>query len=288
MNRRQACVLCQTPISSSVPESDVYRICQTCDVTWCIAEDPSNPADEWETSYYGQKAILQLHEVRRSGMVRIIARLSKICPQRGRLLDIGAGIGILMDVAARDGWRVEGVEPSATAAERARQLTGAPVHNGLLEDIELSESYYDAVTVVDILRSVPDPIKFLAAARRLLRPGGVLLIRESYRKVVRRSMWLMTKSSADLKLKERRRAFEYAQCFSPKSLIFAFSAVGLKGWVEPSPVFVESGAAAGFLSTVARRAVGLASIGVFQASGGRIIVSPNLLAFGTPGLEQRS
>ena len=287
MNRRQACVLCHTPIISSVPESELYRICRTCDITWCIADDPSNPADEWETGYYNQKAILQLHEVRRSGMVRIIARLSKIRPERGRLLDIGAGIGILMEVAARDGWTVEGVEPSFTAANRARQLTGATVHNGLLEEIELAESYYDAVTVLDILRSVPDPIKFLSGARRLLRPSGVLLIRESYRRVVRRSMWLMGKNSAHLKLKERRQAFEYAQCFSPKSLIFALSAVGLKGWVEPSPVFVESGPAGGFLSRLAKEGIGLASISAFKASGGRIIISPNLLAFGTAGVEQR-
>jgi 2-polyprenyl-3-methyl-5-hydroxy-6-metoxy-1,4-benzoquinol methylase len=287
MNRREACVLCRTPISHSKNESDGYRICQTCDVTWCTAEDPLNPIEEWETSYYGQNEILKLHEIRKSGMVQIIARLSRVRPQRGRLLDIGAGIGILMDAAIKDGWVAEGVEPSATAAERARKRTGAVVHEGLLEDTVLSEGCYDAVTILDILRSVPDPLKFLVAARRVLRPGGVLLIRENYRRIVQRSKWLIGRTAGSHHLKNERRAYEYAQCFSPKSLMFALSKVGLDGWVEPSPVFVESAPKGGFIPTFAKRVVGAASATVYIASGHSLIVSPNLLAFGEARAEHR-
>ena len=289
MNRSEACILCQTPITHSVAESEGYRICRKCDITWCLLEDPDNPADEWEKDYYGRSDILRLHESRRSGMEAIVRRLSSVYPHRGRLLDVGAGIGILMHTAARDGWLVEGVEPSKSAAERAGKLTGATVYNGLLEELELSEGYYDAVTILDILRSVPDPIKFLCCARRLLRPGGVLLIREVYRAVWQKWRWFKGRSLGNSTPEPRRRAFEYAQCFSPKSLLYAFRLVGLEGWIEPSPVFIEPAGERRFLASVSKQAIGLASNGLYKASARRLIISPNLLGFGrAPGLQSVS
>ena len=68
---------------------------------------------------------------------------------------------MLMRVAALSGWTVEGVEPSARAAEWARKFTGASVHNNLLERVKLPAAHYDAITILDTLRSVPDPLMFL-------------------------------------------------------------------------------------------------------------------------------
>src|SRR5215470_17620958 len=111
MDRKSACTLCQGSIELSVPEFDGYRICRVCDVTWCTEEDPPDPFGEWEDQYYGRDDVFKHHEARRSGMEAIIGRLNAVCPARGRLLDIGTGLGILMRVAARYGWSVEGVEP---------------------------------------------------------------------------------------------------------------------------------------------------------------------------------
>jgi 2-polyprenyl-3-methyl-5-hydroxy-6-metoxy-1,4-benzoquinol methylase len=280
MGRSDACVLCRTPISYSVPEFDGYRTCRTCDVTWCLLEDPFNPADEWEKNYYGRSEILALHEARKSGMEAISARLSAVSNQRGRLLDVGTGLGILMQAAAKDGWLVEGVEPTKIAAEWARKLTGATVYNGLLEELKLPEASYDAVTVLDLLRSIPDPIRFLDSAQRLLRPGGILLIRESYNLAVQRYRRLMRSSAKGVQRDSTRRAVDSAQCFSPKSLLYALQAVGLEGWVEPSPLFVEPAPGTGLITSLLKRAIGLASASAYQASGRRIIISPNLLAFG--------
>jgi SAM-dependent methyltransferase len=280
MSRSDRCILCYRPISHSVAGLEGYRICRNCDVAWCVVEDLTDPADSWENDYYGRSEIIQLHESRRSGMEAIVARLSAVCPNRGRLLDVGAGIGILMEIAAEDGWSVEGVEASRTAADRARKLTSAPVHNALLEEVTLPEGHYDAVTIVDTLRIVPDPLTFLRSARRLLRPGGVLLIRESHRRIVRFFKWRMGKNSNWVNLKARQRGSAYAQCFSPKSLLCALQITGLEGWVEPSPLFVEPQPGAGLISSLPKRVLGLASDAIYQASCRRLIISPNLLAFG--------
>lgn len=219
-------------------------------------------------------------------MKAIVARLSVIQPNRGRLLDVGTGVGILMSAAAEAGWIVEGVEPSETAAEKARKLTGAPVYQGVLEALRLPEEHYDAVTIIDTLRSVPDPLAFLLSARRLLRPGGVLLVREVYRKIRRYYMRVLGRSEG-LKLEGTRRAYQPAQGFSPKSLLYALQAIGLEGWVEPSPIFAEPESGGGLRASLPKRAVGLASIAFYKTSGHRIILSPNMLAFGRAPVETK-
>ena len=277
MDRKNACTLCQTSIAVSAPEFEGYRICRTCELTWCIVDDPTDLIGEWENQYYGREDIVQLHEARRSGIEAIIARLNTVCPDRGHLLDVGTGLGLLMGVAAGEGWSVEGVEPSIRAAEWARKLTGATIYNDLLENLTLTDKHYDAITILDTLRFVPDPLAFLQTARKLLRPGGVLLVRDVNRDLLRRTKWLLNRS---LTMKRRRRAFEQAQWFSPKSLLYALKAVGLQGWVEPSPVFVEPLSAGGLMGSLSRRLIGFASAALYQASAQRILISPNLLAFG--------
>ena len=285
VDRKNACSLCHSSIAFSVPEFEGYRICRTCDLTWCTEDDPSNLTSDWEKQYYGREDVFKLHEARRSGIEAIMARLNAVCPDRGRLLDVGTGVGLLMRVAAQAGWSVEGVEPSKRAAESARELTGATVYNDLLENLTLTDKHYDAITILDTLRFVPDPLAFLQAARKLLRPGGMLLVRDVNRELLRRTKWLLNRS---LEMKRRRKAFEQAQWFSPKSLIYALQALGLQGWLEPSPVFVEPISAGGLMGSLLKRMIGLTSSMIYEVSAQRIIISPNLLAFGRAPSEMTS
>ena len=286
MSRRDVCALCKAPVGYSIPELEGYRTCSICDVTWCLADDPSDVAHQWDKDYYKRDNFINFHEARRSAMDAIVKRLCAIAPNRGRLLDIGTGPGILLEIAAKAGWLVEGIEPSKAGAERARQLTGYTVYEGILEEIDLPSESYDAVTIIDVLRHVQDPCVFLQCARKLVRSGGVLVIRENYRAMSRRSRWLWGQFSKQAD-PNARRAFEYAQCFSPKSLIYALRANGLDGWIEPSPVFHESGTNGRLIASLSRRSIGLISKSLYRASGRKFIVSPNLLAFGHTAQSSR-
>jgi SAM-dependent methyltransferase len=279
MDRTESCVLCLAPAGPAPPGAGGYRVCAECDLAWRMVEDSPDPGGDWERHYYADNKVRMLHEKRISGLQSIARRITQVCPSRGRLLDVGAGLGIFMETMAQSGWSVEGAEPSGIAAQEARRRTKAPVHLGLLENLDLPEASYDAITFFDALRTVPDPMAFLRQARRLLRPGGTLIIREVHRRVEMsrermrglRGQWVSP----------GRRAYEYRQCFSPKSLSFAFERIGLsETWVEPSPVFAEPDGTESLAGSLFKRSLGWASGSAYLLSGHRIVLGPNLLAFG--------
>ncbi|HEU5181953.1 MAG TPA: class I SAM-dependent methyltransferase [Candidatus Polarisedimenticolia bacterium] len=284
VERRTRCVLCGRSADVSSPGAGGYRVCAGCDVAWRDIEDSPDAAADWEQHYYAESAIKELHERRRSGLAAIARRISEVCPWRGRLLDLGAGIGIFMKEAASLGWAVEGVEPSAIAARAARDLTHATIHEGLFEQVALPAGSYDAVTFFDALRTVPDPLAFLARARSVLRPGGILVVREVDRRAEVGQVWLK-QALGKAQPAAGNSGFEYRQCFSPKSLRFAYREAGLVGtWVEPSPVFVEPDSGTSRVASLFKWSIGAVSGGAYRMTAGRLVLGPNLLAFGrAPG-----
>jgi 2-polyprenyl-3-methyl-5-hydroxy-6-metoxy-1,4-benzoquinol methylase len=99
-----------------------------------------------------------------------------IGPAGGRaLLDVGAYIGVFVEVAAAAGWRARGIEPSEWATAEARRR-GLDVQVGTLATAGLAEASFDVITLWDVIEHMADPAAELACARHLLRPGGWLVI----------------------------------------------------------------------------------------------------------------
>ncbi len=93
-----------------------------------------------------------------------------------RLLDVGCGSGILLGEAQALGFEVEGVDLAPGLAAHVRSSLGCEVHEGFLPRLDLPDASFDAVTMYDLIEHVEDPRADLAAARRLLKPGGVLML----------------------------------------------------------------------------------------------------------------
>ncbi|HMT19939.1 MAG TPA: class I SAM-dependent methyltransferase, partial [Promineifilum sp.] len=96
-------------------------------------------------------------------------------PDGRRLLDVGAYIGVFVEVAATAGWQAMGVEPSEWAAAEA-QRRGLDVRVGTMDSVGLPDTSLDVVTLWDVIEHVVDPAAELERARRLLRPGGWLVV----------------------------------------------------------------------------------------------------------------
>ena len=103
--------------------------------------------------------------------------LAFLPPQPKRLADIGCGEGMFgAAVKARfpgcEVWGVEPTEAGAAAATRYDRVINAPLDNAA----ELPDHYFDVVTMNDVLEHIPWPEPALAAAHRILKPDGMLVL----------------------------------------------------------------------------------------------------------------
>jgi 2-polyprenyl-3-methyl-5-hydroxy-6-metoxy-1,4-benzoquinol methylase len=92
----------------------------------------------------------------------------------GRLLDVGCGSGQFLGRMCDLGWEVAGVEPDPVAARVAARRFH--VTAGTLEQARLPEGHFDVVTMSHVVEHLPDPVTTLRECRRILRPGGRLLL----------------------------------------------------------------------------------------------------------------
>ena len=105
------------------------------------------------------------------------ANLIERCKKRGRLLDVGAGFGFFLSEMRGRGWEVVGVEISQKAIDHAKHSLGLTVYPGPLERIAFPESDFDVVSGFYVIEHLPDPMAFLKECYRILKPGGLLLLR---------------------------------------------------------------------------------------------------------------
>ena len=97
-------------------------------------------------------------------------------PANGRrLLDVGAYIGVFVEVAQAAGWKACGLEPSLWAAGVAQER-GLPVIAGTLDSPELAGKRFDVITLWDVIEHLEDPVVELTKAYRLLLSGGIVAI----------------------------------------------------------------------------------------------------------------
>ncbi|CAA9298365.1 MAG: hypothetical protein AVDCRST_MAG11-647 [uncultured Gemmatimonadaceae bacterium] len=108
-------------------------------------------------------------------------------PAPARALDVGCGIGRLLTPLAALGWQVVGLEPDAEyaayAAARARSVAGVEVRTGAFTDVD---AQVGAMAPFDLVAGIngsfaylPTPASraaALAQCRRVLRPGGLLVL----------------------------------------------------------------------------------------------------------------
>jgi 2-polyprenyl-3-methyl-5-hydroxy-6-metoxy-1,4-benzoquinol methylase len=115
--------------------------------------------------------------LRSSGTRKRCGLVSKLAGQSGRILDVGCSAGEFLSMMHQLGnWEVWGVELNEQAAATASQK-GITVFNGDLLQSDFPDAHFDVVTLWDVIEHVYKPVETIAESFRILKPGGVLVLR---------------------------------------------------------------------------------------------------------------
>lgn len=106
-------------------------------------------------------------------------------PPDAVMLDLGSGPGTITAGLARRARRIIGLDASADMVEEARsRVAGQGIGNATFEvasayDLPWSDDTFDVVYAHQVLQHLADPVRALREARRVLRPGGLLAVRDA-------------------------------------------------------------------------------------------------------------
>lgn len=95
---------------------------------------------------------------------------------QGVLLDVGAGLGLFLNLARREGWQPLGIEPSPWACNFARDRFSLHFLQRDLKDAGLADSSVDAAVCQHVLNCVEDATALLREVHRVLKTGGLFAL----------------------------------------------------------------------------------------------------------------
>jgi 2-polyprenyl-3-methyl-5-hydroxy-6-metoxy-1,4-benzoquinol methylase len=156
--------------------------CTTCDFKFTNPRPDENAIGEYykAESYISHtntsKGLISkiYQEVRKftlKGKLNLINRLS---PNKGKLLDVGCGTGMFLNVARENGWKVNGIEPDAGARGIAEATNQIKIKEEVLSSFQ--NETFEVITLWHVLEHVHklnETVEWLKT--RLSKDGSVII-----------------------------------------------------------------------------------------------------------------
>jgi 2-polyprenyl-3-methyl-5-hydroxy-6-metoxy-1,4-benzoquinol methylase len=112
------------------------------------------------------------HFVKNIALKKKLNLINSYHPEKGLILDIGAGTGEFLSVAQNDGWDTIGVEPS----DKAKTIAKSKGVSFVEKTSELDSHTFDVITMWHVLEHVPNLDEQIKELKRLLKPKGTLIV----------------------------------------------------------------------------------------------------------------
>lgn len=169
-----------------------------------------------------------LHRTQRAAFATQARRLVAAAGTCGRGLEVGSYVGAFLAAMRHTQWSFEGVDINGDAVAFAAHQ-GLRVMQGDIDDVR-PERPYDAVVVYNTFEQLYDSGAALRSAQRLLRPGGVLVVRVPngtfYRRWRARADGSLAALAVRLLAHNNLLSFPYRQAFSRRSLSLLLERAG--------------------------------------------------------------
>lgn len=92
----------------------------------------------------------------------------------GKVLEIGASTGVMLQIFKEHGWETLGIEPSD--AYREAKKKGLKIINRLFEKADLKSNYFDVVILNHTLEHIDNPVKVLEKVFKILKKDGIVYV----------------------------------------------------------------------------------------------------------------
>ena len=158
------------------------RCCQECKHQFHPLAQPleDHVADIYSDDYFfGGGAGYDHYESEEELLVQSGSRYARVASKLrkpGRVLDVGAAAGFLLQGFVDAGWTGCGIEPNASMVESGR-LRGLELQQGTFEEFaDNHPAQFDLVNMIQVISHFVDPKRTLQLAHGLLEDSGLLLV----------------------------------------------------------------------------------------------------------------
>jgi SAM-dependent methyltransferase len=134
------------------------------------------PAPAYSAEKYDERAIEQVYPQYLSAFRAKESPYLGLAPRHARVIEIGSHYGAFLQTAEEWGWHAEGVDIGEDTSRFARSK-GFTVHRHELRECGFADESQDAVFIWNCFEQLADPAPTLAECRRILKPGGLLVVR---------------------------------------------------------------------------------------------------------------
>ena len=186
-SQKPDCVFCGKPLYIPVL-NNIYRNGMVWNVSECaecqIAMINPFPSDKKIASLYstgnyrtdeGTRFVFFIEYLIYLGNLLERMRIEKYA-QIGKVLDVGCGRGLFLDIMRRGGWHVAGSELNKETASYAENVYGLKVYTGNIAEHFLAPESFQVINIRGVLEHLKEPDAMLSEAHRLLKKGGLLVI----------------------------------------------------------------------------------------------------------------
>jgi len=214
---KSLCLFCQTQgeflysISSFNLPFKVH-LCPSCGLIYQNPmPNPETIQNLYQEGYYSGKACFSYEDERKlekysafvwKARVKKLKKSLKIHDSSPRFLDIGCAFGGLLKEAQNSHFTSYGVELSDYSRTEAEKFFKDRVFKDFLQ-APFKENFFDAISMIEVIEHLHNPLEYLQKSYQILKKGGVLLVQ-----------------TANMEARQAKKAKEKYHYFLPGHLVY--------------------------------------------------------------------